>query len=95
MLSPFNIVVRTFQGAIIKEQGVTFAVILVDKVLIENRSEAVKTVASLRTVFAGLPVVLVAQDCKGKRSCFGRADLARLLLDLPADALTWQEYSLS
>lgn len=85
---------RRFQGAIIQEQGVTFAVVVVDKVLIENRSEAVGTVASLRTVFAGLPVVLVAQDSKGKRSCFGRADLARLLLDLPANALTWQEYSL-
>ncbi len=71
---------RRFQGAIIQEQGVTFAVVAVNRQLLDNRNEAVGTVALLRIVSAGLPVVLVAQDSRGKRSCFGRADGARLAL---------------
>lgn len=73
---------KRFKGAVVQEQGVTFAVAAVEKQLLDNRNEAVGTVASLRTVFPGLPVVLVAQDLRGKRICFGRADLARLGLML-------------
>jgi len=35
-----------FQGAVIKEQGVTFAVVVVKKHVIDNHSEATKVIQS-------------------------------------------------
>jgi len=54
-----------FEGAVIKEQGVSFAVVVVKNHVVNVPSEARKAIARFIPVFPGLPVVLMAQDARG------------------------------
>lgn len=83
-----------FQGAIIKEQGVTFAVVIVKKHVIDNKSEARRAMQSFQPVFPGIPVVLMAQDSRGVPTYYGRKDIARFMANVPLEAVPWKEYSI-
>ncbi|HAR94357.1 MAG TPA: hypothetical protein DCR97_00090 [Deltaproteobacteria bacterium] len=83
-------------GAKIKEQGVTFAVVIVKSQVLNNRPEADKLIQSAQTfLFPGVPVVLMAQDSSGKPTYYGRSDLSKFLASVPLNAIPWKEYSLS
>ena len=83
----------TFQGAVIREQGVTFAVVIVKKHVIDSSTEAGRAIAAFQPVFPGLPVVLMAQDARGTPTYFGRQDIARFLASVPLSAIPWKEYT--
>jgi hypothetical protein len=83
----------TFQGAVIREQGVTFAVVIVKKHVIDSRSEAGRAIAAFQPVFPGVPVVLMAQDCQGTPTYYGRQDIARFLASVPLEAIPWKQYT--
>lgn len=83
-------------GAKIKEQGVTFAVVIVKSHVLNNRSEADKFIQSAQTfLFPGVPVVLMAQDSRGKPTYYGRSDLSKFLANVPLSAIPWKEYTFS
>jgi hypothetical protein len=83
----------TFQGAVIREQGVAFAVVIVKKHVIDSSAEANRTIAAFQPVFPGLPVVLMAQDHQGTPTYYGRQDIARYLAGVPLEAIPWKEYT--
>lgn len=83
-----------FQGAIVREQGVTFAVVVVKRHVIDNRFEANGAIASFQPVFPGMPVVLMAQDHHGRPNYYGRPDISRFLARVPVGAIPWREYTL-
>jgi hypothetical protein len=83
----------TFQGAVIREQGVTFAIVIVKKHVIDSSSEAGRSIAAFQPVFPGLPVVLMAQDHQGTPTYYGRQDIARFLASVPLEAIPWKEYT--
>jgi hypothetical protein len=64
----------TFQGAVIKEQGVTFAVVIVKSHVLNSRTEADKIVAAFQVVFPGIPVLLMAQDYRGIPTYYGSSN---------------------
>lgn len=82
-----------FQGAVLTEQGVTFAIVIVKKWVIDSSFEANKTIQSFRLLFRGLPIILMAQDNRGVPSFYGRADIARFLASVPLQAIPWKEYT--
>jgi len=84
-----------FQGAVIKEQGVKFAIVIVKKHVIDNKDEANRTIASFKHVFPGIPIVLMAQDFRGKPTYYGRKDIVRFLAKVPLSAVPWKEYTIS
>ncbi|SMF53381.1 hypothetical protein SAMN06265365_11821 [Tistlia consotensis] len=84
-----------FQGAVIREQGITFAVAIVKQHVIDCRTSARDTINAFAGVFPGLPIVLMAQDSRGRPSYFGRPDIARFLANVPLRAIPWREYTLS
>lgn len=84
-----------FQGAVIKEQGVTFAVVIVKKNVIDNRSAATGAVQSFQQLFPGIPVVLMAQDHRGRPTYYGRKDVSLFLSKVPLQAIPWREYTVS
>ena len=84
-----------FQGAVIKEQGVTFAVVIVKKHILDNLNAAQETVQAFAPVFSGFPVVLMAQDHQGRPSYYGRKDIAKFMANVPLSAITWREYTLN
>ncbi len=83
----------TFQGAVIREQGVTFAIVIVKKEILDNRSRAGEAIASFQPVFPGIPVVLMAQDSRGIPSYYGRPDIAKFMASVPLHAVPWKEYA--
>ena len=84
-----------FQGAVIKEQGVKFAVIIVKKAVIDNKFQSDRAMGSFQTVFPGMPVVLMAQDHRGVPTYYGRKDISRFLANVPLQAIPWREYTVS
>jgi hypothetical protein len=82
-----------FQGAVIKEQGVTFAVVVVKPHVIRNRAGADDTANGFRRVFGAVPIVLMAQDSRGTPTYYGRRDIVRFLSSVPMRAIPWKEYS--
>ena len=53
------------EGAVIREQGVTFAVVIVRPSVIQNSFEAGRAIQSFQPIFPGIPVVLMARDRAG------------------------------
>lgn len=84
-----------FQGAIIKEQGIQFALVVVKRHIVQNSHEADGAIAAFSPAFQGIPVVLMAQDNHGTPTYYGRKDISRFMANIPLDAVPWQEYTLN
>ena len=82
-----------FQGALVKEQGVTFAIVIVKSHVIQHTGEAAKTQQGFSSVFPGVPIVLMAQDARGVPTYYGRRDIVDFLSKTPMEAIPWKEYS--
>jgi hypothetical protein len=85
----------TFQGSVIREQGVTFAIVIVKKHVLDSTSEASETIRSFAPVFGHIPIVLMAQDSRGTPTWYGRPDIVRFLRNVSLSAIPWKEYSLN
>lgn len=83
----------TFEGAIIQEQGVRFAIVIVKQHVVNNRFEANRAIASFSPHFRA-PVVLMAQDSRGVPTYFGRPDIVKFLANTPVEAIPWSRFSL-
>jgi hypothetical protein len=83
-----------FQGALIREQGITFAVAVVQKHVVDNPTTAREAIASFRPAFPGVPIVLMAQDHSGRPTYYGRQDIARFLANTPIGAISWRSFTL-
>ena len=85
-----------FQGAVIKEQGVTFAIVIVKKRVLDQPHEANKVIAAFQNmIFQGIPVILMAQDYQGRPEYYGRSDIVRFLASVSLEAIPWKEYSVN
>jgi hypothetical protein len=84
-----------FQGAVIKEQGVTFAVVIVKKHVLNSSIEADRTIQSFQPLFPGMPIVLMAQGSNGTPTYYGRRDISQFMASVPLSAIPWQEYTVS
>ena len=83
-----------FQGAVIKEQGVTFGIVIVKRHVIDNRISAGQAIITFQPVFPGIPIVLMAQDSRGTPSYYGRKDIVKFLADVPLSGIPWKEYTI-
>lgn len=81
------------QGAVIQEQGVTFAIVIVKKHVVDNSIDAREAVGAFQPLFPGLPIVLMAQDSMGVPTYFGRSDIAAFMANVPISAVPWKEYT--
>ncbi|RJF93326.1 hypothetical protein D3876_02965 [Sphingomonas cavernae] len=82
------------QGAMIREQGQSFAIVIVKPHVVQNRSAAADAIRSFAPVF-GVPVVLMAQDGRGRPTYYGRPDIARFLSSVPLRNIPWREYTIN
>ncbi len=82
-----------FQGALIKERGVTFALVVVKKQVIDFRHKAQQVMSSFQSVFPGVPIILMAQGHRGRPHYFGRRDIVRFLANISLTAIPWKEYT--
>jgi hypothetical protein len=80
---------------VIKEQGVTFAIVVVKQHVLDNHLEAKRLISSFQhNVFGVIPIVLMAQDTRGVPSYYGRQDIARFLARVPLHVIPWKQYTL-
>jgi hypothetical protein len=82
------------QGAVLREQGQTFAIVVVKPHVVRNNAEAADAIRGFMPVF-GVPVVLMAQDGHGRPIYFGRQDIARFMSSIPLSAIPWREYTIN
>lgn len=83
----------TFDGAMIREQGVTFAIVVVRQGLLANSASRDQSIAYFHSFFGGIPVVLMEQDSQGLPTWYGRPDLTRFLQNVQVGAIPWKRYT--
>lgn len=83
-----------FEGAVIREQGTTFAVVVVKNHVLNSTHEANETIRQFGPVFPGLPVVLMAQS-NGRPTYYGRPDIAKFLASVSVSRIPWKRYTLN
>lgn len=81
-------------AALVKEQGVTFAVVVVKRQALSSPDRGA-TIAGMSRFWPGVPTVLMAQDARGTPEYYGRRDIVRFLASIPVEALPWKSWSLN
>lgn len=82
-----------FDGALIKEQGVTFAIILVKpSVLHSSEKESVRN--DFSSVFGYVPTILASQTNRGM-TYDGRKDIVKFLANIHPGRIPWKKYTIS
>lgn len=82
-----------FRAAVLKEQGVTFAVVIVKPQVLRSEIEVNNARAAFQSVFPGMPIVLRAENSSGTPTYQGRKDLVNFLWRTQMRAIPWKEYS--
>jgi hypothetical protein len=82
-----------FEGALIKEQGVSFAIVVVKPHILNDNTESNNARNSFSRFFPGVPIILMAQDLRGRATYLGRPDIVRFLSRLPLSRIPWKRYS--
>lgn len=82
-----------FEGAVIREQGITFAVVVVKKYVVDNAVEARGAIRRFARHFPGMPVVLMGQDTNCRATYFGRQDIANFLSRISISQIPWRKYT--
>jgi hypothetical protein len=83
-----------FEGAVVTEQGVTFAIVVVKRPVVDSSTEAGKAIRFYQKYFPGLPVVLMAQDPRGTPTYRGgRRDIVKFLASIDFRRIPWKRYT--
>lgn len=79
-------------GAVIIEQGVTFAVISVRQSVTRYTTSLIKTRQELSQFFPNMPIILMSQDHSGTPHYYGRKDIVDFLKSIRVDQIPWKVY---
>ena len=82
----------SFDGALIKEQGITFAIVVVKPyVLTSSAKESIRQ--SFTRYFGCIPIILMAQNSRGIVKYDGRKDIVRFLANIHPSRIPWKHYT--
>ena len=85
-----------FEGALLKEQGVKFAIVIVKPYVLQNTFEADDARRSFAPFFEpGIPIILMAQDSRGVPTYQGRRDIVKFLASIDHRRIPWKRYTVS
>ena len=85
----------TIEGAVIKEQGVTFGVVIVKSHALQNHGAADDLIVAYQGVLGVAPVVLMAQDSRGTPTYYGRQDIVAFMAKLHISQIPWKRYTIT
>ena len=80
------------QGAVIIEQGVTFAIVVVNRSVTNYTSKIIRTRQQLQPFFPNMPIILMSQDSNGTPHYYGRRDIVEFLKTVRLDQIPWKEF---
>lgn len=83
----------TFDGALVKEQGITFAVVAVKSYVTQSTQQANEAIDGFARFFPGVPVILMSQNYDGRANYYGRRDIVNFLSRISAYQLPWKKYT--
>lgn len=81
-------------GAVIVEQGVTFAVIAVKPSVTQYTSRLIQARQEFSQFFPNMPIILMSQDNSGTPHFYGRRDIVEFLKTIRLDQIPWKVYNL-
>lgn len=84
-----------FQGAVIKEQGVTFAIVVVKRSILNSQTQRQQAEHSFQPLFPSMPIVLMAQNSRGTPSYWGRKDIVNFMANVHLSRIPWKQYTFS
>ena len=84
-----------FQGAVVKEQGVTFGIVIVKPHILQSVTDKAQMQHFGSRVFGSMPIVLMAQNARGVPTYYGRHDIVNFLANVPVFCIPWREYSVA
>lgn len=87
-----NLINMKLEGAIIKEQGQKFAIIIV-KSHVLNSTERDDAAQQFSEYFPGMPIILMAQNSRGIPTYYGRKDIVAFLSNLHISQIPWKKYT--
>ncbi len=82
-----------FDGALLKEQGITFAIVVVKSHVLNNSLDCDSARRSFSSVFPGVPIILMAQNSRGIPTYQGRTDIVRFLARVNPSRIPWKRYN--
>lgn len=83
-----------FDGAVVKEQGVTFAIVIVKPTVLDSTSTREDARISFKSIFPRIPIILMAQNGRGIPTYYGRTDIVNFLSRIDARRIPWKTYTL-
>ena len=81
------------QGAVIKEQGLTFAIVVAKNHIVQSQIQSDDAIDSFSHLFPGMPVVLMSQNARGIPTYRGRKDIVNFLANIHPSQIPWGEYT--
>lgn len=81
-----------FDGALIKEQGITFAVVVVKPSVLEYSTQREETRQGFTRYFPNVPIVLMAQNNRGIPTYHGRQDIVNYLANINPSRIPFKRY---
>lgn len=82
-------------GAVIIEQGVTFAILAVKRTVTQYTARAMAFRQEVASFFPNMPIILMSKDANGKPHYYGRKDIVDFLNTVPFERIPWKEYTIS
>lgn len=82
----------TIHGAVIIEQGVTFAIVAVRSTVTQYTVRSIRMRRALSVYFPNMPIILMSQDSSGTPHFYGRKDIVDFLKTIRLDQIPWKEY---
>jgi len=83
------------QSAVIIAQGITFMVVSVPKLVLDDQQKVEQTITFFQSRWVGMPIALVTCDELGSPTAYyGPGDLALQLLRIPPTAVPWKDLSI-
>ena len=79
-------------GSVIIEQGVTFAIIVVNPVVTQYTVRSTQFRRAVAPFFPRMPIILMSQDNSGQPHYYGRKDIVEFLKTIPLDKIPWKKY---
>lgn len=83
-----------FDGAKIREQNVTFAIVVVKPYVLASPSKE-RVRASFIPFFGNIPIILMAQNSRGVPTYDGRRDIIRFLANIHPARIPWRHYEVA
>ncbi len=82
----------SFDGAKIREQGVTFAIVVVKPYVLTSPSKE-NVRRDFIPFFGNIPIILMAQNSRGIPTYDGRSDIVHFLANINPSRIPWKHYT--